>query len=57
MSTTVQNTETNESKLPHATGRFANFKADFMASLVVFLVALPLCIGIELPWESARPEH
>jgi len=27
-------------------GVFAHAKADFMASLVVFLVALPLCIGI-----------
>ena len=28
------------------TGPFAHFKSDFMASIVVFLVALPLCIGI-----------
>ena len=25
---------------------FANFRDDFLASIVVFLVALPLCIGI-----------
>lgn len=38
MSSPVEQTE--------KTGLFAHFKSDFMASLVVFLVALPLCIGI-----------
>lgn len=27
-------------------GRFRSFKQDFLASVVVFLVALPLCMGI-----------
>ncbi|MCL6503324.1 MAG: STAS domain-containing protein [Pirellulales bacterium] len=30
------------------TGRFETFKCDLLASLVVFLVALPLCLGIAL---------
>ncbi len=36
-------TRSNSNATP---GLFSNFKADFMSSLVVFLVALPLCIGI-----------
>lgn len=30
------------------TGLFSNFKSDFPASIVVFFVALPLCLGIAL---------
>ncbi len=30
------------------TGPFANFAADFTASIVVFLVAMPLCMGIAI---------
>ena len=37
-------------------GPFAHFKADFMASLVVFLVALPLCIGIAVAEWAAKLE-
>lgn len=32
----------------HKTGLFSNFKSDLSASLVVFLVAVPLCLGIAL---------
>ena len=32
----------------HKTGFFSNLKYDFPASIVVFLVALPLCLGIAL---------
>ena len=31
-----------------ATGRFGSLKQDFLASIVVFLVALPLCMGIAI---------
>ncbi len=31
-----------------ATGRFGSLKRDFLASVVVFLVALPLCMGIAI---------
>ena len=30
------------------TGRFGSLKQDFLASIVVFLVALPLCMGIAI---------
>ena len=43
---TVHTPETSRLKTILNTGLFAHAKADFMSSLVVFLVALPLCIGI-----------
>lgn len=36
------------SGLLHPTGFFANIKSDFPASMVVFFVAVPLCLGIAL---------
>lgn len=33
-------------------GIFSNLKYDFQASIVVFLVALPLCLGIALASEA-----
>ena len=41
-----QSSEVTCSKSDSSVGRFSDVKADFLASLVVFLVALPLCIGI-----------
>ena len=35
-----------EGEAGRGTGPFAHFREDFLASIVVFLVALPLCIGI-----------
>ncbi|MFD0034161.1 SulP family inorganic anion transporter [Streptomyces sp. NPDC127172] len=37
---------TPHSEIPTPTPRFPHLKADFTASLVVFLVALPLCVGV-----------
>jgi MFS superfamily sulfate permease-like transporter len=34
--------------LNRSSGIFSHFRADFLASIVVFLVALPLCMGIAL---------
>lgn len=34
--------------MDHKTGIFNNFKSDLSASIVVFLVAVPLCLGIAL---------
>ncbi|HEY1190422.1 MAG TPA: SulP family inorganic anion transporter [Gemmata sp.] len=49
-------TADNEPKLPGAGGTRASLVADFLASFVVFMVALPLCIGIaqacDLPPEA-----
>ncbi|MFN3840517.1 MAG: SulP family inorganic anion transporter [Cyclobacteriaceae bacterium] len=36
------------SALLHPTGFFANIKSDFPAAMVVFFVAVPLCLGIAL---------
>ena len=36
----------SNTKGEHGAGAFAHFREDFLASIVVFLVALPLCIGI-----------
>jgi MFS superfamily sulfate permease-like transporter len=43
---TVSSSDTPRPKLDSSVNLFSNFKADFLASVVVFLVALPLCIGI-----------
>ena len=45
MSEAANNSKTNSS-MNEPNGFFAHFREDFLASIVVFLVALPLCIGI-----------
>ena len=42
------------SAVPAAPGVFGSFSKDFLASIVVFLVALPLCMGIAIA--SGVPE-
>ncbi|MFG3345724.1 SulP family inorganic anion transporter [Streptomyces sp. NPDC048018] len=37
---------TSLSRVPRSLARFSHLRQDFAASLVVFLVALPLCIGV-----------
>ncbi|MGW2343945.1 SulP family inorganic anion transporter [Streptomyces sp. NPDC001661] len=39
-------TDTPHTPTPPSTSKFPHLKADFTASLVVFLVALPLCVGV-----------
>ncbi len=43
---TASSSDTPRPKLDSSVNLFSNFKTDFLASIVVFLVALPLCIGI-----------
>ena len=42
----VVGSKENGTSAPEGGGPFAHFREDFLASIVVFLVALPLCIGI-----------
>lgn len=40
--------ESETNAAPQRAGFFSNFASDFLASLVVFLVALPLCMGVAI---------
>lgn len=46
--TSIIKASNESSRLPPRSGPFAHLRQDFPAGLVVFLVALPLCLGIAL---------